>query len=343
MGSESWRIFSLEREVGAPRDEHGRVLARSIGGNHLTPTVSEELYEKGLRVEWPGEKRFAVCLTHDVDWAYPPLGHVIGALKAACSRHDLGAALLWKLGSVSKWRLYNPYSLRQAAEIEAKYSATSSFFVKATPRELLDERYEKYYDPEFLAGELSKLIREGWEVGLHGGYLSHSNPEALAREKATLESVLEGYKVAGVRMHYLRFTYPSTWLAVEAAGFKYDTTLAFPDSPGFRNGMCYPFRPVVDGREISVLEIPLAVMDTTFWGYMRAQPQEAFALVSKLAVAVEKLGGVLTILWHNNTFNELLYGEWSRMYRRMLSHFKSRGAWLTDCLSVYEHWLSFQG
>lgn len=343
LDNESWRIFSLQREIGAPRDEHGRVLAKSINGNHFVPIVSENLYKRGFQIAWPGGKRFAVCLTHDVDWAYPPSRHVRKALEVTRSKHSLGTMLLWRLGAVSKWHLYNPYSLRQILKIEEEFSATSSFLVKATPRELLDEQYEEYYDLEFLAGELSKIIHEGWEVGLHGGYRSHDKPEALAKEKATLESVLEGYKVTGVRMHYLRFTYPSTWLAVEAAGFKYDTTLAFPDSPGFRNGMCYPFKPVFDDREITILEIPLTVMDTTFWGYMHIQPQEAFDLIKKLAVTVEKIGGILTILWHNNTFSELLYGEWSRMYRKILSYFKSRGAWLTNCLSIYEHWLSLYG
>jgi len=343
LSGELWRVYALERERAAERDPHGRVLAKSLGGDPAEPIVSEFLHERGFRVEWPKGGRFAVCLTHDIDWAYPPPRHAERVLREKGKGTPLRAKLLWKLGSISGWRLYNPYSLDRVVEVEREFSAVSSFMVKATPKEWLDERYEDFYSLDYLAGRLERLVDEGWEVGLHAGYASHNDSGRLAREKALLESALSGCRVVGVRMHYLRFAYPDTWLAVEVAGFKYDTTLAFPDRPGFRNGMCYPFHPVVDDRVLGMLEIPLAVMDTTFWGYMRVQPGEAFEMIKGLVDHVEKVGGVLTVLWHNNTFCEQLYGEWGRMYRSLLSFLKGRGAWLTNCLSLWEYWVDNYG
>ncbi|MEM4500837.1 MAG: polysaccharide deacetylase family protein [Thermofilum sp.] len=343
LSGELWRLFTLEEERSTERDVHGRVLAKSLSGDPTVPVISEFLYERGFRAKWPRGKRFAACLTHDVDWAYPPPKHTEKVLRGGIGRVPLRAKVLWRLGSNSGWRLYNPYSLDRIIEVEREFSAVSSFMVKATPKEWLDEKHEDLYNLNYLASRLERLIDNGWEVGLHAGYASHDNSERLAREKALLESTLNGYRVAGVRMHYLRFSYPDTWLAVEAAGFKYDTTLAFPDRPGFRNGMCYPFHPVVNDRMLNILEIPLAVMDTTFWGYMRVQPSEALEMIRELACRVERVGGVLTVLWHNNTFCELLYGEWGRMYRSLLSFLRDRGAWLTNCLNLWEYWVDNYG
>jgi len=40
--------------------------------NTLDPEVSRFLIEKGLRFEYPENRKFAVCLTHDIDAVYLP-------------------------------------------------------------------------------------------------------------------------------------------------------------------------------------------------------------------------------------------------------------------------------
>lgn len=340
LNEKLWAMFILEEEAHLVKDEHGRVLSKSVNFDPIIPIVSIKQYENGFYPIWPNGKRFAVCLTHDVDWAYPPRRHFKRAVNEARRRLAVHKELMWRFGSLTNWKFFNPYSILKIARIEKEFSATSTFMIKATPLEQLNARYEEYYEVEFLAGELTRLIDEGWDAGLHAGYSSHDNPDRLSKERAILQRALNGYPIRGVRMHYLRFSYPDTWLAVEKAGFVYDSTLGFPDHPGFRNGMCYPFRPVINGRRLALLEIPLAVMDTTFWGYMHVNVVYALELVKKIASVVEKIGGVLTLLWHNNTFCDLLYGDWGRMYKSLLKYFASREAWLTNCLNIYEYWSS---
>ena len=78
---------------------------------------------------------------------------------------------------------------------------------------------------------------------------------ALAAKKLRLEAVL-GRPIVG----YL-----------SRAGFCGEATIGYADGIGSRGGMCYPFKAydLKAGREIDILEIPLAVMDRTFEGYMR--------------------------------------------------------------------------
>ena len=74
-----------------------------------------------------------------------------------------------------------------------------------------------------------------------------------------------GCPCAGVRFHYLRFRYHETVRWLEAAGARYDSSLAFSEAPGFAAGIARPFRPWIVGEErpADLTLLPLAVMDTT--------------------------------------------------------------------------------
>jgi hypothetical protein len=75
----------------------------------------------------------------------------------------------------------------------------------------------------------------GGEVGLHGSFAASEDGGALAAELAGLRAET-GLPVAGVRFHYLRFRYHETVRWLEAAGARYDSSLAFSEAPGFAAG-----------------------------------------------------------------------------------------------------------
>jgi hypothetical protein len=142
-----------------------------------------------------------------------------------------------------------------------------------------------------------------------------------------------------VRNHFLRFSVPRTW-EVLSQFFKYDSTYGYADHVGFRNGVCHPFKPCsLDGRSINMWEIPLTVMDTTFFKYMNADVWEAFEWIKLLVKKVERVRGVITLLWHNTTFDELVSRDYAKLYRKILRYFNERGAWLTSCGELYDYWV----
>lgn len=109
---------------------------------------------------------------------------------------------------------------------------------------------------------------------------------------------------------------------------------------GFRNGMCHPFKPCsLDGKIISIWEIPLTVMDTALLKYMDADAREAFEWMKLLVKKVERVRGVITLLWHNITFDELIYGNYAKLYKALLRYFEAQGAWLTSCGELYDYWV----
>lgn len=79
-------------------------------------------------------------------------------------------------------------------------------------------------------------------------------------------------------------------------------------------------------------------MDTTFFKYMDADTREAFEWIKLLVKEVEKVRGVIALLWHNTTFDEIMYNDYARLYRALLRYFKEQGAWLTNCGELYDYW-----
>lgn len=317
---ELFDMFSRREEYNSPLlDKHHRFHS-SLSGNRtvLEPVVSKFLMENGFKPEYPGGKKFAVCLTHDIDFINFSRSEIIQKL---ISRQPHNALKMMFYKTNVKW---NPRcNFGDIMSMEEKYGAKSSFYFLAIDKESFDFNYKV----EDFVQELGIIDDNGWEVGLHGGYKAYDKLDQIKEEKKILERVL-GKKVVGYRNHYLRFKVPDTWELLSKAGFKYDTTLGYPDCVGFRNGMCHPFKPfnLDTNREIDITEIPLTIMDTTLHNYMRFDFQGIWRIAKLLIDTVEKYNGVITILWHNTYMN----GENSKLYEKILKYCYEKDAWMTS-------------
>jgi hypothetical protein len=339
-------FFHLARveERVARRDEHGRFRAEWSCLDPLEPPLERLRRKLGLERRRPGEARFVVALTHDVDspWRWTRVG-----LRGAASRlkhNALGARLgpavreatalatapLHRLrGTDPNWRFEEIVS-----EERRRGASGSSFFVLAGHNDPHDGATPEAY--ERLRPRLVETLLElGAEVGLHGSYTAADDPDRLAAEKGELER-LAG-PVRGHRFHYLRGD-PHRNLAVLARlGFRYDTTLGFPDAVGFRAGIAHPFRPWDFARDqpLDLVEIPLAAMDATLaeerylgLAAKRAEPQ----LLRLLDWAAEH-GGGFAILWHPDRFDPATSAGWDHLYSRVLEGVRERGG---ICMSADE-------
>ena len=81
QNQELWDLFTRKEEYSPEQlDKYNRFTYDfSSYKNVLEPNVSKFLVENGLnlKVDYPENKKFAVCLTHDVDEIYPPLKHTL--------------------------------------------------------------------------------------------------------------------------------------------------------------------------------------------------------------------------------------------------------------------------
>jgi peptidoglycan/xylan/chitin deacetylase (PgdA/CDA1 family) len=330
-----WNRFTGSEEYEPPfTDEYGRFPHyASNQADIMTPVVSKFLFDRGIRFEYPGGKRYAMCLTHDVDMVRTTIFGTAERAARAVRNHDfrrLGEAASQLLGRFDKRS--DPYrNFSEVIDMEDKFGARSSFFFLA--RRFWDGGWT--YNIEELKDELRNIANAGWEVGLHGSPQSVEDLGALQEERRRLETCL-GRSVAGYRSHFLRFKLPNTWENLAKTGFEYDTTYGTPYCVGFRNGMCHPFRPynVQTNRLVEILEIPLNIMDFSLARYMHVSEDAGWDITRELIETSKRLGGVVTVLWHNNYTDT--FGK--SFYRKILDYGSKTGAWMTSAQEISTWW-----
>jgi hypothetical protein len=201
-----------------------------------------------------------------------------------------------------------------------------AFFFMATKGSLFKYALgtpDGFYDvraPEFR--ELFRYLRdEGCEIGLHASYNAYLRPNQLRREKQALEEV-SGVPIDGNRHHYWHLDPKApheTLLKHEEAAFLYDSSLALEYYPGYRRGICHPFRPFHPGerRELNLVELPPAWMDDHFDRRLEhnkiAHPED---YASNLVNAARATNGVVVVDYHQRGMNSDFYPRY--------------GLWLTD-------------
>jgi peptidoglycan/xylan/chitin deacetylase (PgdA/CDA1 family) len=305
----------------------------------LQPSVSEYLIKQGFCAEYPDNKKFAIVLTHDVDDVYITLRQVLRAIIPSRDRFIFGFKnlLIEKL----RERKLSYTNFEKIIQLERKYDATSSFYFLATERDVFGYKYRL----EDIQDEIFHILDEKCEVGLHTGYYSFDNIDRIKNEKEKLEKIIEK-RIVGARNHVLRFKIPRSWELLANAGFEYDTSFGYHDMIGFRNGMCHPFQPfnLIQNKEIDILEIPLNVIDVTLFSYMNIGAEKSWNLIKNLIDTVEKLNGVLTVLWHNWTFSfpvsyAGMFGkEWTSLYEKILEYCYKKNAWMTSNREICEYY-----
>lgn len=331
QNKEIWDSFTRKEEYNPLiLDRYGKFpYYLSSNRDILMPRVSKFLIENSLNVEYPEGKKFAVCLTHDIDEVYPSKLDIIFSAAKFSVQYQIKSASKMLFSKINK--RWNPlWNFKDIMALEEKYGTKSSFYFLTIDKDNLDFNFKI----EDLEHEIGNIADNGWEIGLHGGHKAYNNLEEMKKNKQRLEKSL-GKKVIGYRNHYLRFKVPDTWELLSKAGFKYDTTLGW-DIVGFRNGMCHPFKPfnLITNKEIDILEIPLTIMDAGLFKNMRLDIKAAWKITKHLVDIVKKYNGVVTILWHN-TF---MTGENLKFYEKLLKYCYEKNAWMTSGEEIWEWW-----
>ena len=336
-------FFDLARveELDGRRDEHGRFLASYSVLDPLDPPLERLRRKLGVGARRWGGARFAVALSHDVDipWRWTRRG-VLGSAarlkgdllgrrpRAALSEaRALAGVPLHKLrGSDPYWRFE-----KITAELRRR-GARSTFFVMGGHRHPADGPSPERYDE--LRGKLVEtLLACDAEVGLHGSYTAAEDPSQLAREAECVRNLAGN--VTGHRFHYLRLDPHRNLPVLERLGFEYDSTLGYPDQPGFRAGIAQPFRPWDFESEcpLDLVEIPLAVMDATLaeeW-YLGLSLAQAERSLLDLLDWAQGNGGGFSVLWHPDRFDPAQARGWDRLFYRFVEAVDERGGVCLSC------------
>jgi hypothetical protein len=327
FGSAFFMLTRYEELVSAARDAHGRFPAAfSLAHRERfldRPVVNEylELLWSSLRRLWPRLERrpvrFRERLTHDVDWAFYARLPALSQMRAAA-----GDVLVRRDPALGVARLRS-YVRTRGGNLDADVCNTFDFLMDQSERRALrsafyfiaggagtggDEMSPYSLEDAWIRRLLRRIHERGHEIGLHGSYESFRSTTQLRAEFATLQRVCleEGIEQDswGGRQHYLRFENPATWQAWEECGLAYDSTLAYPEAPGFRCGVCfeYPVFNLRTRRRLGLTERPLIVMEASLLDrqYLRLPADTALARIQELRHRCRRFGGEFNLLWHNS-------------------------------------------
>jgi len=266
------------------------------------------------------KKQFCVCLSHDVDRVKKTFQFFTHFLKSF-KNMDLEFAI-YQMRSLFQESHY--WCFEKIMDIERKLGLKSTFFfLNETypfhPLKISSWRlslgYYDLFEPD-LQTAIRELDSQGWEIGLHGSYLSFKDTDLLKKEKSDLESIT-GHPVQGIRQHYLNLD-QQTWERQAEAGFLYDASFGYTNDIGFKEDRFHPFNPI---SEKPFYVVPLALMDACVMG-KRNSLKEA---INVIRLAEEK-GACLVLNWHQRMFNEKEFPGYLDIYLRLIEECRKRGA-----------------
>lgn len=325
------------------------------------PVVDEQYLENGgKKPDWPDGKSFAVCLTHDVDavtlnsFTQSFRDRRMQLLEADTLSQKvkscLGIGIDLVRAAIRDSQTDPLHCYERWLEVEKEIGAHSTFFFwpgwnAITRHHHSDCKYELSDTVVFdtqkctVAEMIQEIDRRGWEIGLHPSWYSFNNVAELKRQKEALEYVL-GHEIVSIRQHCLHYDIRVTPGLQAEAGFKYDSTLGFNDNVGFRFGTCYPWQlfNLTCESELPIIEVPLIVQDGALLNPakgMRLDHNTAFTYIIQITETVEKVGGVLTLLWHPNL---VIKSNWWNLYLRTLKYFQPKNAWFASVNEIGKWW-----
>ncbi len=327
------------------RDEHGRFPGKESlpykAGFLDRPIVDEYgkllrnwLRQTGVHIPEREPCIRKIWLTHDVDAPF-----------FCRSFRNLIRETIKGNRTAKAWGIFNgpleedpfytfPWILEQDMSVQealGKKRCASLFFLKSGGK----SKYDKpYYSLQSTDGStlLTLLKSKGGIVGLHSSYDAGLNPSLINNERESLEKVTK-QSIRHNRHHYLASREPEDMTWLEGAKITDDFTMGYSDVAGFRLGTSHPVRWInpVNRRLSSITLHPLTMMDVSLSHekYMNMDYDEAFAHALKLINQVEKAGGELILLWHNDILTTAIerkgYAKWHKdFYAALMAELKKR-------------------
>lgn len=301
---------------------------------------------------WPNNRKFCLVMSHDVDEPYKTYqfsylkDELKWKYKNCASKTSLLKTTIKIFNSLIKANIPDKnFGFDFWYDLESQLKGNSVFYVSVINSfqkyaHILDVPYD-YYGRNFKK-KLNFLIDNGWEVGLHASINAYKNPERFISEKWKLESVLNGYKVKGIRHHYwsLGNEIEITHQNHLEAGFEYDSSLGLNDIIGFRSGTIWPYELISNSKFEcnSFFQIPPTIMDGNIF-YYNDQYLNYYQKLKNHFEYVENLNGCVVLDWHLEQSNfTRLNGAGQLLKNYLLSEILQKDVFITSPIKLLDWW-----
>ncbi len=305
-----------------PLDQHGRFpasaslayqqsfLRRPIV-NEYVEAVWSMLAHLGLS-QTRRQRHFEIVPTHDIDVIY--YSRVRTLAHAAFKARSVGAVAQGARGFFSRPTPFNTFDwlmdLSESVGVRSRFNLIGG----GTSRRYDLGRYS--LADRSVRDIVAAILRRGHVLGFHASYSAHLNPDQWEAERRAIEAAF-GVTLTEGRHHYLRFRVPDTWRMWNDGGLAVDSTAGYADAEGFRcgTGDRFPTFDVRNRRTLGLKELPLVLMEGTLAGYRGLSAESAREVFRRYIDLAARYRMPLTILFHNNSFDEVRWPGWRRTYQ----------------------------
>lgn len=306
-GGDRYGRFAYDRAFAVRAGRHSEPIADQA----LEDVVRRLLSESRPSVR----SKYRVNPTHDVDSlrAYhrviEPLRYAVGDLLKRANPSSAIRRLADYIPG-EPWR-----SFRHLMTVSEKYSLQSQFFFLGPSDDQMDSPYASTMRP-LMANVCHAIVKRGHGIGFHPGFATYKDPAVWGRQKEAVAEI-SGQAITSGRQHVLRFASDVTPRIWAEHGMTRDYTLAFPESPGFRNGSTRP-HPAYDPDTRKPLSVDLCatpIMDFGFFSgkYNDFSVEEALDASRPIVDAVRYHQGELVILQHTGPPLAKAYAFYDRL------------------------------
>jgi hypothetical protein len=334
-------------------------------GKLYRPWLDEEVQAaagKGTDiVRWPQGKKWALCLTHDVDivskWerGFKAWRHVRNQLAGPLIPRKLALrtvrAVVRTLQTPLRRGNDPVWGYERWLEAEGEWGFKSSFLFSPSTiaHRHSDDTYMRFGDRVKFDGKMTNvrgmiagMAARGWDIGVHGSIHSAKDAAMLEQQRKEIEKAA-GVPVVSTRQHTLRYHAGTTPQIHAAAGIGVDSTVGFNRLIGFRAGTSFPWWCWDHSRgcSSSVLEVPLVIMDAGLFGIGALEYDEELAVSHSLEIMdrIQSTGGCLTLNWHPNYLNDPVL--WNT-YKTLLKEAARRDPWCGTLREIHAHRLELE-
>jgi hypothetical protein len=322
-----------EEYVNKNRDLHNRFPAtESLAfkqGFLDRPVVNEYVEElKTMLLELDDNLKFKIynyqlLLTHDVDIPQKYTSIKSGLIEIVgdiVKRKDIKKAFLnifLKIKVMIKIQKDPFDTFDYLMDVSEKVGVKSYFFFMGKGLTKFDNMYDS--GDGFIKDLVIRIKKRNHHIGIHPTFNAYNDSKQFTKEKKELEKNLDTNITFG-REHFLRFEVPKTWQIWEDHDMSWDSTLSFADKEGFRCGVCYPYSVfnILTRKKLNLKERPLIVMEGSFATYQPdIAPQEMESKIKQLMEEVKKYNGEFVFLWHNSSFNTIIWKKYQDIYEKL--------------------------
>lgn len=316
------------------KDGHGRFpaaasLAGRMGFLHR-PVVNEYAEMLWNMLKYAGinqerrQQHFSMLVTHDIDnplkWRGPhTLLRTLGGDLLKRRSIALAARSWSSYRDTQKRAEKDPYdTFDYLMDCSERHGVQSHFFFLCGGRTAYDKDALPPSHP-FVKKTLMKITDRGHVIGFHPSYAAMNDRKLFNDELKALQKEAPQPVVCG-RQHYLRFEVPATWQLWEKASLQWDSSMGYPEVPGFRCGICrgFPVFDISSRKMLQLQERPLTLMEVSLMRYQNQSAEDFLKTASQLIQTVRKYRGEFVLLWHNSTFSFSELPQAKAIYEKIL-------------------------